>query len=236
MIHSLRKPGETAIIDLGERKIGEDLFGSYRLSFSGNQGPGSDVPSLMREETGSSGSGTGSYDELETLYSGKIYSIDKQGQEQVFAEFHNKTPEWLSMMEVDVSLDNGSGLPPNIHGIMTRNLSQVKRNFGPRFPGRLFGNIISSIAKLPKNNCVQYFNSVFHELSVIRNNHPQVFIEDVYNAVVQKVTGIRQDNCGGSYDLYLSLEAKVTSKAMDHKLSDDAGTYRSFVKVNLNRK
>jgi len=232
---SIKKPGETAIISMGDRIIRKDLVGSYELSFSGNQGPGSNVPYITREEINASGSGIGSFDKLDTHYSGKIYSVNKQGEEQVFIEFQDKTPEQLSRMEIEISPNGNSGnLPPNIHGIIASSLAQVKREFGPIVGYQIFGQIINSIAPLPRDNCEQYFNSVFQVIDNIKSNSSQdYFPDEVYNRIIEVITEIRNNHCNMGYDLYLHLEAKVTSKSIEHELSDDSGVYSSLIKVNL---
>jgi len=226
----IEKPGESTVVGTGESLLSENLFGSYVLTFSGIDG--GNVPYLTREETNASGSGIGSYDQLETLYSVKVYSLNKQGEERVFIPFQDKTPEELSQMEVEINPGNGgSGLPPNIRGIIASNLAQISDEFPPEFIGQLFGKIMSRIAKIHEKDCRRYFNLVFEELEMIRNEGSPDFPPDIYERVVQVITQIKGETCQGGYSLFLHLEAKVTSKSMEHELSDDAGVYDSLIKV-----
>lgn len=80
--------------------LGENLIGPYKVTFSGIA-PGSSVPILSREEINASGGSIGSFDELITLYSGRIYS-PARGEPFVF---ENKTPKELVHMETTMFPD-----------------------------------------------------------------------------------------------------------------------------------
>ena len=230
----IEKPGESTVVGAGESLLSENLFGSYVLTFSGVNG--GNVPYLTREETNASGSGIGSFDKLETLYSGRLYSVDKQGEEQVFIEFQDKTPEQLSVMEIEINPENGgSGLPPNIRGIIARRLSQnVGPNFPPEIYGGIHGKVMSYIVQVDKNNvsCEDYFGKVFDKVSLAKTdgNSPEI-PDNIYNEIVSEITAIKNEHCGQGYSLFLYLEAKATSKSMEHELSDDSGVYEANVKV-----
>lgn len=228
----INKPGETTVVDFGETLVKENLLGSYTATFSGVNGD--NVPPLIREETNASGSGIGSYDELETLYSGRIYSRTPQGEEQTFVQFQDKTPEQLSRMEVEINSENGgSGLPPNIRGIIASRLAQLQQEFSPEIMVQILQRIMHRIAQIPKEGCASYFEKVLQEVDNVHSTPPG-FQQEIYNRIVEEITALQNEICGGAeYSLFLHLEAKVTSKPMDHELSDDAGNYRSLVRVDL---
>ncbi|MBD3282128.1 MAG: hypothetical protein GF387_00775 [Candidatus Portnoybacteria bacterium] len=95
-LNNIQVPGGESNSKMVGILLGENIIGPCKVLFSG-RAPGTNIPVLSREETVSSG-GTGSFDRLETLYSGKIYSEDLSEP----LMFENKTPEELIQMEIPI--------------------------------------------------------------------------------------------------------------------------------------
>jgi len=93
----INKPGDEVISEKTGIVLAENLFGLYKVVFSGNA-PGIALPVLSKEEIEDSGSSIGSFDSLVTLYSGKIYSPNML---EPFV-FEDKTAEELVLMEIPI--------------------------------------------------------------------------------------------------------------------------------------
>ncbi len=91
-LSDINKPGEDGVVKQ-TFVLAENLFGPHKVVFSGNA-PGGAIPTLSKEEQGKSGS----FDKLEVLFSGKIYSSNMT--EPII--FENKTPEELVLMEISI--------------------------------------------------------------------------------------------------------------------------------------
>lgn len=92
-LSDINKPGENGVVEQLGIVLAENLFGPHKVVFSGNA-PGGAIPTLSKEEQGKSGS----FDKLEVLFSGKIYSPNMA--EAIL--FENKTPEELVLMEISI--------------------------------------------------------------------------------------------------------------------------------------
>jgi len=222
----IEKPGQSKVLISEGILIGKDLTGPCIVKFHGEflEAP---VTALLRKESGSDGF----YDKLETLFSGEIESSEINKS----IVFRNKTPEELSQMEVEITPNDFGVVPPNIHGIIASRLVKIQNEFPPEFVGSLFGKIMSRIARIHERDCEKYFNRVFEELSQIKSEASPEFPQDIYSRVVEEIMTIQGEKCQ-SYNLFLHLEVKITSKSVDNVLSDDAGKYNSVLKVNCKPK
>jgi hypothetical protein len=92
----IAKPGDMGIAEQKAIVLAENMFGPCKVVFSGNA-PGSALPVLSKEEQGKWGA-KGSFDKLEIVFSGKIYSPNL-GEPFLF---ENKTPEELGLLEIPI--------------------------------------------------------------------------------------------------------------------------------------